>query len=335
VKKALPLRFSLMLVSTALFVLGVSSSATAQVVVGQVAPTPSPPAVCEYPSSYDEFQLSVGLGASYTVPSAGVITSWSTNTAAGVGQILGFKVFRPVGGSNYLVVAEDPPRLLSPSALNTFPLNIPVQPGDLLGLAIPTGTATACEFESGLPSDVIGYNEGLTPAGGVVPLEETFPGSRLNVSATLLQPPVISAIAPAAGSIQGGSVVIAGANFANVTGVSFGSVPTSFTVNSEGQITAVAPASKTLGSVPVTVTTVAGTATAAQPFTYEGCRVPQLRGRKLKASKKRIRKADCKIGKVKKLHDATAKTGKVVKQNPKPGKILVPGTKVKVVLDEA
>ncbi|MGE0068008.1 MAG: PASTA domain-containing protein [Solirubrobacterales bacterium] len=48
--------------------------------------------------------------------------------------------------------------------------------------------------------------------------------------------------------------------------------------------------------------------------------------------KKKARKADCKIGKVKKLGDATAKTGEVVKQNPKPGKLLAPGTKIKVTL---
>jgi IPT/TIG domain-containing protein/PASTA domain-containing protein len=304
------------------------------VVVGQVAP-PNPPAICEYPADYDEFQLSIATGASYTVPTAGVITSWSTNAAAGAGQSLGFKVFRPLGGGNFLVVAEDR-RTLTPSTLNTYLLNVPVQPGDILGLAIPAGTPTACEFATGLSSDVMGYNEGLTPVGGVVPLEDTFTGSRLNVSATLLPPPVISGVTPAAGSIKGSTVVISGANFANVTAVSFGSVPaTSFTVNSEGQITAVAPASRTLGSVPVVVTTAAGAATSAQPFTYEGCRVPKLKGKKLKASKRMLRKSDCRIGKVKKLDDATAKTGKVVKQNPKPGQILIPGAKVKVTLDEA
>jgi hypothetical protein len=334
VKKLWTARISLVLLSAALFALAIGSSAGAQVVVGQVAPTPNPPAICEYPFDYDEFQLSVASGTSYTVPAAGVLTAWSTNAASGSGQNLSFKVFRPLGGGNYLVVAEDR-RTLTPSTLNTFPLNVPVQPGDILGLGIPATGPTACEFETKDARDVIGYHEGLTPVGGVFPIEETFTESRLNVSATLLPPPVISAIAPATASIQGGSVVIAGANFAGVTGVSFGAVPAAFTVNSEGQITATAPPTKTLGSVSVVVSTVAGVVTAAQPFTYEGCRVPQLRGKKLKASKKKLRKADCRVGKVKKLHDATAKAGEVVKQNPKPGKILPPGAKVKVILDEA
>lgn len=67
-------------------------------------------------------------------------------------------------------------------------------------------------------------------------------------------------------------------------------------------------------------------------FTYEGCKVPNLAGKKLKASKKKLKKADCKVGKVKETGDVTAKTGKVVKQNPKPGKILAPGSKVGIKL---
>ena len=84
--------------------------------------------------------------------------------------------------------------------------------------------------------------------------------------------------------------------------------------------------------MPITVTTAAGTATSAQTFAYEGCRVPKLKGKKLKASKKKLKKADCKTGKVKKRKGATAATGEVVKQSAKPGTILAPGTKIKVTL---
>jgi hypothetical protein len=140
---------------------------------------------------------------------------------------------------------------------------------------------------------MISFKEANTPAGGSFSIEETYPGERLNLTASLLPPPTISAIAPAEGSISGATVVIAGANFAGVTGVSFGSVPASFTVNSEGQITAVAPPSTTLSAVPVTVATAAGSATGAQAFVYKGCKVPQLKSKKLKAAKKKIRKGDC------------------------------------------
>ena len=80
------------------------------------------------------------------------------------------------------------------------------------------------------------------------------------------------------------------------------------------------------------MTSAAGSATSAQVFTYEACKVPKLGGKKLKASKKRIRGALCKVGKVKKKNGATAASGKVVKQQPAAGTIVPPGSQVKVTL---
>jgi hypothetical protein len=73
-------------------------------------------------------------------------------------------------------------------------------------------------------------------------------------------------------------------------------------------------------------------APAPLPVVVRSCRVPNLAGKKLKASKKALRNRDCRIGKVKKRGDATAKTGEVVKQSAKPGTILAPGAKVTVKL---
>ncbi|HEX5610601.1 MAG TPA: IPT/TIG domain-containing protein [Solirubrobacterales bacterium] len=318
-----------------------SPAATALVTVGQIAPGTNPETSCEFSQSYDEIQIVSGAAPSYTVPVSGVLTSWSTNAAAGSGQTMGMKVFRPIGPGQFLVVGHNGPNLLAPSVINTFPVNIPVLAGDILGVAVTPGlpeaggAPTACAFTTLNPLDVIAYKSGSVPDGGVVvpEAESNFNESRLNVSATLLPPPAISAITPAKGSIKGGSnVVLTGLNFASVTGVTFGGVPAVFAVNSEGQITAVSPASKKITKVPVTVTTIAGAATAVQTFSYEGCKVPGLGGKKLKAAKKTLRNKDCKVGKVKKTGDATANTGKVKKQNPKPGKILAPGTKVNVTL---
>jgi IPT/TIG domain/PASTA domain len=319
--------------------LAISSSASAQVTVGQLPPSTASLFHCEYGAeSADELQTSVAAGSSYVTPSTGVITSWSTQVGGIPGQALGMKVYRPIGPGTFLVVGQDGPRPLA-SGLNAFPVSIPVQAGDILGIFLPPNVQADCGFETGLVGDQISWHEGnVSPGGsftiaGVFP-ENPYPGERLNVSASLLPPPTISSITPAEGSIKGASVVIAGANFASVTGVSFGSVPATFAVNSEAQITAVAPPSTTLSAVPVTVTTAAGSATSAQAFAYKGCKVPQLKAKKLKAAKKKIRKGDCGLGKVKKLHGATAKTGKVSKQNPKPGKILAPGSKVKITLDD-
>lgn len=324
-------RGSLLALLVLALVAAIGSTASAQIVVGQTAPaiTESP---CEFKKPYDEVQISTAAGASYVVPAAGVITSWSTNAGPWGGQQLGFKVFRPLSGTSFLVVGHDGPRPLSPSALNTFPVAIPVQAGDHIGLNVPPTGPTACAFFTKLEGDVFGYAEGTAPDDATIE-PTTEGGVRLNVSATLLLPPTISSISPVKGSIKGVNVVIAGTNFASVQGVSFGSVPASvFTVNSEGQITAKAPASKTLGKVPVTVTTAAGTATSVQTFEYQGCVVPRLKGKRLKAAKKKARAKDCKIGTVKKLGDTTAKSGKVVKQSPPPGKVLPPGSKINLTL---
>ena len=64
------------------------------------------------------------------------------------------------------------------------------------------------------------------------------------------------------------------------------------------------------------------------------CLVPRFKGESLKASKRRLRHADCKLGKVKKLRDVTAKTGRVVRQSPKPGLELAPGATVDLTLGE-
>ena len=61
------------------------------------------------------------------------------------------------------------------------------------------------------------------------------------------------------------------------------------------------------------------------------CRVPKLKGKKLKAVRKAIVKADCKLGKVTKTK-ATAKRGRVVRQEQKAGATRAAGSKINVVL---
>jgi IPT/TIG domain-containing protein/PASTA domain-containing protein len=316
-----------------LLLLPITSSA-ALLTIGRVAPA-NPGAIC----GNGEFEVLAGGtgGSTYRTPAPGVITSWSTSAAEGSGQELGFKVYRPLAGGNFLVVGHDGPRPLTPSVLNTFAVSIPVQAGDLIGNNDENAdaVANACDFNTGDVGDSIIYSEGNFPDGATFAEEGTNAEVLPNVSATLFPAPTISSISPASGSITGGtSVVIAGSNFAEVRSVSFGGVAASFAVNSEGQITATAPPSASVTSVPVSVATFGGAATASQPFAYEGCTVPNLRHRKLKAAKKALRRKSCRIGSVKKLGDATAKTGRVVKQQPKAGQILPPGSKVSVKLHD-
>ncbi len=66
----------------------------------------------------------------------------------------------------------------------------------------------------------------------------------------------------------------------------------------------------------------------------EGCLVPRLKGRSLRAAKKRLKTANCKIGKVQRLKGATARSGKVVKQSPRPSVMLGSATTVDVMLGQ-
>ncbi|GAB6900663.1 beta strand repeat-containing protein [Kineosporia succinea] len=90
---------------------------------------------------------------------------------------------------------------------------------------------------------------------------------------TYVPVPAITAVSPILGPTSGGtSVVITGTNLSTATTVKFGSVsvnPANFTVNSNTQITALAPA-QSAGQVDITVTTVGGTSPAvtADQYTY-------------------------------------------------------------------
>jgi hypothetical protein len=61
----------------------------------------------------------------------------------------------------------------------------------------------------------------------------------------------------------------------------------------------------------------------------ERCLVPRLKGISLEAARKKLKAADCTLGKVR---GHRTKTAKVVKQNPRPGNVLSPGAKVNVKL---
>ncbi len=83
--------------------------------------------------------------------------------------------------------------------------------------------------------------------------------------------PVVTEVSPSSGGRAGyRPVQITGANFVGVTGVSFGSTGTSFTVSSPTSITANVPVGDEEGAVNVTVTTSAGSsaASAADEYTY-------------------------------------------------------------------
>jgi hypothetical protein len=234
----------------------------------------------------------------------------------------------------------------------TFDTDLPIQAGDLIG------------FTDHSESDLVGVAE-LVGAAFVFfepPLEDgttasgiSTLGKEIGINAEVQPVPTITAVGPVTGPSTGATAVtISGTDLEGATAVTFGAAAaSSFVVNSEGQITAISPAGKP-GPAPISVTTVAGTATSTQPFGFTepaptpaatpipapttpapphaACKVPDLRGRKLQVAKRRLKTARCKIGKVSKRRGATAAKGRVRQQSPKAGKVLAVGAKVKVTL---
>jgi len=94
------------------------------------------------------------------------------------------KVFRRIADPATLqVVGHDGPRPIAADSLNTFPTNVPVQPGDILGINQPTSANTACVFFA--PGDVQLLNPGNL-ADGESAAFSVFPSDyRLNVSAVV------------------------------------------------------------------------------------------------------------------------------------------------------
>ena len=84
-------------------------------------------------------------------------------------------------------------------------------------------------------------------------------------------PPAVQLVTPSGGSIAGGTnVTIAGASFTGATSIEFGTVAAiSFTIDSDLQITAVAPA-EAAGTVDVTVVTPTGTSPVFHSLTNNG-----------------------------------------------------------------
>jgi hypothetical protein len=84
--------------------------------------------------------MSAPGGTQYAAPFDGVITSWSVATNASAPQ-LKFKVGHAVGGDSFRIVGESEVRATAVNSVNTFPTQISVQAGDVIGFYTVTGPA--------------------------------------------------------------------------------------------------------------------------------------------------------------------------------------------------
>ena len=168
--------------SLAALSLTASASPARAVTIGQ---TGSPATTCA--DNIDRLQPTVTSGNAYVVPSTGgisnwTVTSWSTQALSGAGQTLAMKVYRPLGGSTYMVVGRNGPHPLAVSTLNTFPASVAVKAGDVLGLSTTP--------DAGLPGCRFGADGHLSHTGNLADGEsgEFDAGGlngRLNVSAVI------------------------------------------------------------------------------------------------------------------------------------------------------
>lgn len=147
-------------------------AAQAATKVGQTPPPGNPqegepsmlPTLCQ--GKLNLVQSAAVAAPLYSVPAAGVITSWSHRGAtlasgtAGQGKLA---VWRPAGTDSYTAVGKSAAEAFTANTVGTFKTRVPVKAGDLLGLRTQTD-GVACffsNFEGSSMEDVVGFQSGF------------------------------------------------------------------------------------------------------------------------------------------------------------------------------
>jgi hypothetical protein len=149
--------------------------------------------------------------------------------------------------------------------------------------AINFGTSAAVTFtvlsDSALTAVAPSGTAGQVDVTVVTPSGTSATGAADKFTYTSVNAPTVTGVSPSSGSTGGGAVVIVtGTGFSTATAVSFGNYPaTSYTINSDTQITATAPA-QAAATVDVTVSDPAGTSATgtADQFTYNAATGPAV-----------------------------------------------------------
>jgi hypothetical protein len=283
-------------------------------------------------------------GAQLTSPVDGAIVAWHMLSAA-PGHSYRLRLLEAGPESKTVAVGGSIPASPAGFGLETFPTTLPIKAGQSIGLELDR------EGTIGFRATVGGIAANFSPA-----LTDGSPATGVEITSTEyafnaeVQPvPTVQDISPAFGPLRGGNRVrISGTDLEGAGGVRFGDVPAvDFAVDSETQITVVVPPRTDPATVPVSVTTVAGTATSPGVYAYErqpgeegggqqgggrSCTVPKLRGMRLKAAKRSLRRAGCGTGRVTRRRGASARRAKVLRQKPRPGTVVPAGTKVAIKL---
>jgi hypothetical protein len=126
---------------------------------GNIAPNPGT-------TGGDSVQLSSAPGHSYVVPSGyGVITRFRHRTGTNSGP-LSFQVYRPTGAAAEFTTIASESHQVDAGTVESFDTQIPVKPGDTLGLSAPGGPGGVQEGYTGSAGDQVGFFPGAPPVGG-------------------------------------------------------------------------------------------------------------------------------------------------------------------------
>ncbi len=268
-------------------------------------------------------------------PVTGAIIRWQVIGASAVPGYA-IRVLRPTSSGGYTGVGTSLSETPTGPAQQSFQADLPIQAGDLVGIDEPEDGDLPINHSGGQ----YGGFEPLLGEGETEAVVGPF-GGELGYNAEVQPAPTITVVATTTGPTAGGtSVLITGTDLEGTTAVKFGGSAAIFGQVSETAVLATSPAAASAGNVPISVTTLAGSASASQQFTYSApagppaptCTVPKLKGTKLAAAKKKIKAASCKVGKVTKEKSPKAKKGKVVGQGTKAGKVVPVGTAVKLTV---
>jgi alpha-tubulin suppressor-like RCC1 family protein len=246
--------------------------------------------------------ISAGSNYSAALLASGNVSEWGANNEGQLGDGVKTRSALPLtnadihsvagisaGGSHMLVAGPQLPSVTAVAPAKGPPsgsTSVTITGTHFASVsAVHFGANAATEFKVESETTI----QAVSPAGtGIVNVTVTIPAGTSPDSAAnaFSYAPVVSGIAPAAGTQEGGTkVVISGSNFEGVSAVSFGATAAaSFKVESSSEIVAFSPAG--VGTVDVTITGPGGTSATlpADQFNYTSS-PPEL-GRCVKVAKK-------------------------------------------------
>ena len=131
-------------------------------------------------------QVQESFGSYMVPPGYTTITAWSHSAGTASGALT-FKVYRPTGGLREFVAVAADTRIVTANTVETFPVRIPVQAGDRIGLS---AEEVQLAYETFDRSDRLGFFSFDLPPGATRATDgEPFEEFKLDVSASVSTDP--------------------------------------------------------------------------------------------------------------------------------------------------